>query len=105
MIDTEFERHGEAFRAFVKAPLNVLLSPTQTIKTMKQKTILEWLQLAKELGYDWADAAIANCDKYKRESTRMNMSNALTNAFDWTLSKEGFVFWDNIFDSLQNNNQ
>lgn len=100
MIDTEFEQRGEAFRAFARAPLNVPLSPTQTIKTMEQKTILEWFQLAQEQGYKWAEMAFENTSETNLYETKPTMRAAVNSAFDWSFTDEGWDYWHSVWQSL-----
>lgn len=63
---------------------------------MEQKTILEWFQYAKEQGYDWADAAIANCDEDCKNERTLNLTLAICYAFIWNKSPEGSEFWEKI---------
>lgn len=62
------------------------------------KTVLEWLEWAKEQGYEWADAAIRNYDPaYKRDDGCDNLYEAVQKAFKWVSSPEGHSFWINIY--------
>lgn len=72
----------------------------------KQKTILEWLEQAKNEGYEWADAAIKymgeantrNCQPNTRESS---LSDAV-DSVRWDETSEGFNFWESIWATLKN---
>ena len=58
------------------------------------KTVLEWLNEAKEQGYEWADAAIRNYDpEFTTVKERASLRGALTRAFSWINSPEGEDFW------------
>lgn len=57
------------------------------------KTVMEWLEEAKEQGYPWADAAIANCDPIAADNDADSISDSLWGAFCWSESPEGFEFW------------
>jgi len=59
-----------------------------------------WFKKAKKDGHDWADAAIKNIDGADR-IIKESLSDALICAFSWSSSKEGFGFWDKIYDDLQ----
>lgn len=61
----------------------------------KEKTILEWLKTAPD---EWRDKAIANLT-----STRnvCDLRSALEAAFHWSNSKEGFIFWNEIHNSIE----
>ena len=63
-----------------------------------EKTIIEWLNEAKEDGYEWADAAIENCTNPFLDSGSMH--RALLNAFSWSETKQGGPYWRNIYDIL-----
>lgn len=63
----------------------------------KMKTILEWLEEAKQQGYDWADAAIRNYDPNFVTIKEMNsLIEALGNAFSWGSSPEKYEYWEKI---------
>ena len=66
------------------------------------KTILEWLEEAKEQGYEWADAAIRN---YNPDFTTIkeseNLTRAVSNAFFWRDSPEGHAYWEGVSASLR----
>jgi len=76
----------------------------------EEKTVIEWLNEAKEHGYEWAQAAIYNhenqFDTIKNGMHRngqkivVSLSDALLYGFEWRQSKEGFIFWDEINTNL-----
>lgn len=57
----------------------------------QEKTILEWLQQAKAGGYEWADAAIANCRV--KSAVVESMAKAVYWGFVWGETPEGGNFW------------
>ena len=66
------------------------------------KTILEWLNEAKEQGYEWADAAIRNYDpKFTTRKERESIKEALYGAFSWERSPEKKEFWHGVSESLR----
>ena len=65
------------------------------------KPILQWLEKAKEQGYDWADAAIRNYNcNYAIIKETETLSAALIKAFSWRKSPEDFLYWDRVYESL-----
>ena len=66
------------------------------------KTILEWLNEAKQQGYEWADAAIRNYnpDFFRKENV-LSLSDALLHAFNWEETPEKDTYWDHVFDSIE----
>ena len=61
------------------------------------KPILEWLNEAKEQGYDWADAAIRNYDpNFVTIKETNSLIEALGNAFSWGSSPEKYEYWEKI---------
>ena len=66
------------------------------------KTILEWLNEAKEQGYERADAAIRNYDpKFTTRKERESIKEALYGAFYWERSPEKKEFWHGVSESLR----
>ena len=71
------------------------------------RIILEWLEKAKEDGYEWADAAISNYIREWGSTTlpaavmRENLIDALSCAFRWENSHEGYDYWDGVSKSLR----
>ena len=66
------------------------------------KTILEWLEWAKEQGYEWADAAIRNYDpEFTNRKERESLKEALYGAFYWERSPENKEFWHGVSESLR----
>ena len=69
------------------------------------KTILEWLNEAKEQGYDWAEAAINNYIRQWAYSSPKNKVNSLVRslevAFVWSDSPEKEEFWHGVSESLR----
>ena len=69
------------------------------------KPILEWLNEAKEQGYDWAEAAINNYIRQWAYSSPKNKVNSLVSslevAFVWSDSPEKEEFWHGVSESLR----
>lgn len=65
------------------------------------KTILEWLNEAKEQGYEWADAAIRNYDPKFSNLSYNSLYEALAGAFIWRASPEGHTYWEGVSESLR----
>ena len=69
------------------------------------KTILEWLEEAKEQGYDWADAAIRNYIRHWTDASPKNKVDSLVRALDvaflWSDSPEKEEFWHGVSESLR----
>ena len=66
------------------------------------KSILEWLNEAKQQGYEWADAAIRNYDpKFTTRKERESIKEALYGAFSWERSPEKKEFWHGVSESLR----
>lgn len=69
------------------------------------KTILEWLEEAKQHGYDWADAAIRNYDpNFSKDATARSLEDAINSAFVWEESPQGSGYWLGIVDELEGDN-
>ena len=65
------------------------------------KSILEWLNEAKQQGYEWADAAIRNYNSnYAIIKEVETLSSALIKAFSWRKSPEGFPYWNRVFEII-----
>ena len=65
------------------------------------KTILEWLEEAKQQRYDWADAAIRNYDpNYAIIKETKTLSAALIKAFSWRKSPEDYPYWNRVYEIL-----
>ena len=65
------------------------------------KPILEWLEEAKQQGYDWADAAIRNYNpNYSIIKETKTLSAALNYAFSWRKSPEDSPYWVRVNESL-----
>ena len=66
------------------------------------KPILEWLNEAKQQGYEWADAAIRNYDpKVSGPTNAKSLTDAIFFACGWLNSPEGDAFWKSVTDSLK----
>lgn len=66
------------------------------------KTILEWLNEAKQQGYEWADAAIRNYNPdFFRKGNVLSLSDALLHAFNWDVAPEKDGYWESVFDSIE----
>ena len=65
------------------------------------KTILEWLEEAKEQGAEWADAAIRNYNpNYAIIKETKTLSAALIKAFSWRKSPEDYLYWNRVYEIL-----
>ena len=62
------------------------------------KTMFDWL---KELPHPIGVKAIANTPEENLKSVYNNASSALTGAFAWIKSPEGYDYWDKIYDDLR----
>lgn len=66
------------------------------------RTILEWLNEAKQQGHEWADAAIRNYDPdFFRKENVLSLSDALLHAFNWKTTPEKDTYWESVFDSIE----
>ena len=66
------------------------------------RTIEQWLEKAKEDGYEWADAAIRNYDpNYFKKKNVLSLSDALLHAFNWDAVPEKNGYWESVFDSIE----
>jgi len=67
------------------------------------KTIKEWFgMLPKEI----RDKAIVNATVYHLPEsidnlTEQSLEDAIFNSFDWHSSKEGFFFWEEVYEKVQ----
>jgi len=69
---------------------------------MKQlKTILEWLQQAKNEGYEWAESAINQIECDNPLEFVDKMSESVLSAFTWRTSIEGLEYWIDICNGLK----
>lgn len=60
--------------------------------------IKQWFELAKEHGYEWADAAIENCKCPDVSASTLRAAVML--GFQWERTKQGHEFWAKIHRSL-----
>lgn len=71
------------------------------------KTILEWLNEAKEQGYDWAEAAIKNCIHEWSDTNppytveKESLIHALSSAFNWGKSPQKYAYWKVVYEKLR----
>lgn len=69
------------------------------------KTILEWLNEAKEQGYDWAEVAINNYIRQWAYASPKNKVNSLVRALEvaflWSDSPEKEAFWHGVSEILR----
>lgn len=104
LVDTWVE-----FDTIREAIAYALIESGLTTKKISMKSILEWLEEAKEQGYEWADAAIKNYN-YDSDKTTYphqldnpkSLAEALRGAFDWEKSPEGHKYWKKIHYGLEN---
>ena len=65
------------------------------------KTILEWLEEAKQQGCDWADAAIRNYNpNYEIIKETKTLPAGLAKAFSWRKSPEDYPYWNRVYEIL-----
>jgi len=70
------------------------------------KPILEWLNEAKQQGYEWADAAIRNYDpNFVTIKETNSLIDALGNAFAWGGSPEKYEYWEGVSASLSSDEE
>ena len=62
-------------------------------------TVMEWLQWAKENGFDFAQSAIDQCGGNKQRLV-YSLSEAILGFGHWETTKEGFGYWYKIHDTL-----
>lgn len=68
---------------------------------MEKKSIIQWLYAAKEMGFDWADSAISQCNPNSANNIERLLSEALLAAFDWGESIEHYSYWSSKFQFLK----
>jgi len=64
----------------------------------KLKTKREWLLLAKEQGFEWADECLSLCEH--PNSKMMSLNATIRAAFVWAKTPQGHDYWANICRSL-----
>lgn len=65
------------------------------------KTILAWFEEARTAGHEWADAAIENCHEAGlADAHAKHLAIALSTAFVWARTTQGFEFWREIHADL-----
>jgi len=70
-------------------------------------TATQYFQKAKEDGYSWADKAI----EYRKiaisgredsdQSNISNLSQAIIGGFNWSKTKEGHDYWEEIYNQVE----
>lgn len=73
----------------------------KTEKTQSKK-IKDWY---KNLKQPIKNQAITNLKLSCKNIKVDNLSDAIMLGFDWKSSKEGFEYWDNVYESLENNEE
>lgn len=64
--------------------------------------ISEHFQKAKEDGYPWAQGALDNFTAAKTTDWEVpSLVLAITFAFTWTSTVEGYDYWNKVWESLQ----
>lgn len=73
---------------------------------MEEKTVIEWLKCAKAQGHAWADLAILNASAEGDTLLRRvkTLESAVENGFYWRISAQGYDYWDNVYNSLLEQN-
>ena len=78
------------------------ISDSRNNLVYNMKNILEWLEWAKEQGYEWADAAIRNYDpNFVPIKEANSLIDAIGNAFSWGNSPEKYEYWEGVCESLR----
>lgn len=77
-----------------------------------EKTVIEWLNEAKEQGYEWAQTAIdlvnngieaadyGRYDNLDPNELAHSLSKAV-NSFYWRSTPQKFEYWDDIYEELK----
>lgn len=65
----------------------------------KEKTIKDWLNT---LNNPYKQKALTNLNTNMRNIRVESVSSALLIAFNWRSSLEGFDYWDELFERLEN---
>lgn len=65
----------------------------------QEKTVMEWLQYADEMGYPWAEKAIELTVGENGNHKMKSLSQALFYAFGWTKQKGSY--WHSIYHTLR----
>lgn len=73
-------------------------NPQKEMK-QKEKTIKEWLNTLDE---PYKSKALRQTNKDILELQCNSITNALLKMFEWESSKEGDLFWDNLYVTLEN---
>ena len=79
-----------------------------------EKTVIEWLNEAKEQGYEWAQTAIDLVNNGVETSANLSKDNlsplelvqslsTAVNSFYWKVTPQGHDFWDKIYNELLEN--
>jgi len=67
--------------------------------TEKSYTILEWFEMAKEQGAEWAESAIEQTDELDKNKVVRTLERALSDFEFWNKTKEGYEFWQDVYAS------
>ena len=65
------------------------------------KAIIEYLEQAKEQGYDWAQSAIDQCWTHREYVVVHSLSEAVCDFCNWRETKEKRKFWRDIYYALE----
>lgn len=70
-------------------------------EVQQEKTILEWLKICRDEGYDWADKAIEYCMQDGSENKiALSRSRAIGIGFSWVLTDMGRDGWSKVYNDL-----
>lgn len=69
----------------------------------KSERYLAAMKFFNELKEPERSEAIENYDEKYKNDIPSELNNALTNGFDWGKSKQGYKYWNDIRDSIENN--
>ena len=78
---------------FPPAPENARqLSEPRTVRSREG-----WVRFAESKGYDWAPALRANFATQPSDKCFFTLQDCLSNGFSWSKSKEGYMFWREVY--------
>lgn len=70
-------------------------------EAQQEKTVLEWLKICRDEGYDWADKAIEYCMQQGCENKIVQTrSEAILYGFKWSYTDMGDDRWNAIHNNL-----
>ena len=75
---------------------------TQIVELLPKReiTVMEWLQWAKENGFDWAQSAIDQCGDVNGKRFVFSLKGAVIGFNNFHDTKEGFGYWNKICNNV-----